>query len=283
MSLQPELAALVLLAAIVHATWNALAKGSGDRLMTVAAIQGSQTVFALFALPFVPIPSVEAWPYLIASVVIHTGYFYFLMRAYKYGDLSHVYPLARGSAPLLVAVMTNVLAIETPSLSGMGGILLVSVGIVSLAFVGNGHYPTGAKPVRLALMTGLLISAYTLSDGLGTRTGETPFSYIVWLFLWSGVPFCIATAFVRRKTLGKDLAKRWKTGAMAGFMSALAYTLVLYAMSQSAMAYVSALRETSVLFAALIGIIAMKEPLCLRRIAAAAAITAGIIVMQVAG
>ncbi|MBC8158472.1 MAG: EamA family transporter [Alphaproteobacteria bacterium] len=283
MSLQPELAALVLFAAVVHATWNALAKGSGDRLMTVAVIQGSQTVFALFFVPFVAIPAIEAWPYLIGSVVIHTGYFYFLMKAYEDGDLSHVYPLARGSAPLLVALMTSALVIETPNAAGMVGIVLVSLGIVSLAFVGNGHYPSGAKPVRLALTTGLFISAYTLCDGLGTRTGDTPFSYIVWLFLWSGVPFCIATAFVRRKTLIVDLAKRWKWGATAGVLSALAYSLVLYAMSQSAMAYVSALRETSVLFAALIGIIAMKEPLGFRRIAAAAIITAGIIVMQVAG
>ncbi|MBL6929663.1 MAG: EamA family transporter [Rhodospirillales bacterium] len=283
MSLQPELAALVLLAAVVHATWNALAKGSGDRLMTVAVIQGSQTVFALFFLPFVPIPTADAWPYLIGSVIIHTGYFYFLMKAYEDGDLSHVYPLARGSAPLLVAVMTSVLAIETPSTGGIIGILLISVGIVSLSFVGNGHYPSGSKPVKLALTTGLFISAYTLCDGLGTRTGETPFSYIVWTFLWSGVPFCMATAYVRRKTLLGDLALRWKYGTLAGFLSALAYTLVLYAMSQSAMAYVSALRETSVLFAALIGIIAMKEPLGLRRILAAVAITLGIIVMQVAG
>ncbi|MBT3358615.1 MAG: EamA family transporter [Rhodospirillales bacterium] len=283
MSLQPEIVALVLLAAVVHATWNALAKGSGDKLITVAVIQGSQTVFALFALPFVPVPSLEAFPYLIASVVIHTGYFYFLMKAYEDGDLSHVYPLARGSAPLLVAILTSVLAIETPSMGGIAGILLVSAGIISLGFVGNGHYPSGARPVRLALTTGLFISAYTLSDGLGTRAGDQPFSYIVWLFLWSGIPFCMATAYVRRKTLFGDVAKRWKAGAAAGFMSALAYALVLYAMSLNAMAYVSALRETSVLFAALIGIIAMKEPLGLRRILAAGAITVGIIVMQVAG
>ena len=283
MSLQPELAALVLLAAITHASWNALAKGSGDRLITIALIQGMPTVLALFFLPLVPVPAAPAVPYLIASIIIHNGYFFFLMKSYQDGDLGHVYPLARGSAPMLVAILTSALAIETPSPGGIVGILLVSAGIVSLAFAGNAHYPRGAKPVRLALTTGLCITAYTLCDGLGTRTAGTPFSYIVWLFLFSGMPFCVVTAIVRRETLGANLRKSWKSGTIAGTLSALAYALVLYAMSQSALAYVSALRETSVLFAALIGTIVMKEPLGLHRIAAAGAITAGIIVMQIAG
>ena len=283
MSLQPELAALVLLAAVTHATWNALAKGSGDRLITIAVLQGIQSVISLFLIPFVPVPAGPAIPFLIASVIIHNGYFFFLMKSYQDGDLGHVYPLARGSAPLLVALLTSALAIEPLSPGGIAGILLISAGIVSLAFASNGHYPKGAKPVRMALTTGLLITAYTLCDGLGTRSVDMPFTYIVWLFLLSGIPFCLLTAISRRKTLTADLRKRWLSGSVAGILSGLAYALVLYAMTQSALAYVSALRETSVLFAALIGTIVMKEPLGLHRIAAAGVITAGIIVMQIAG
>lgn len=283
MSLPLGLAALVLVAAVTHAAWNALAKGSDDRLIAFALIQGVPIAVAAGLAPFVPIPEAAAWPYLIGSVIIHNGYFFFLMEAYRDGDLSHVYPLARGSAPLLVALVMAVLAIETPTTWGMIGIALVSAGIASLTFAGRNHYPSGMKPVGLALLTGLFITGYTFCDGLGTRLAGTPASYIVWMFLLAGIPFCLATAVVRRGRLAADLRGAWKGGTAAGLLSMFAYALVMYAMSQGALAYVSALRETSVLFAALIGTLVLREPFGLPRILAATVIASGIAVMQTLG
>lgn len=277
------LAALVLLAAITHAAWNALVKGSSDRLLTMAFILGVPMIGGAAVLPFLPLPNVDSWPFLVASVVIHTGYFYLLMNAYRFGDLGHVYPLSRGAAPLLISLLTAAFGIEFPTLWGHVGIGLVSIGIASLAFDRKAKALNGTRPVYLALATGFCIALYTFFDGLGTRSAGSPFSYIAWLFFLSGVPFCAATAIARRHTLVNDIRASWKWGVPAGTLSSLAYTLVLYALSVNPMAYISALRETSVLFAALIGTFAMGEPLGARRIAAAVIIAGGVGVMQIAG
>jgi drug/metabolite transporter (DMT)-like permease len=283
MALQPGLVALVLLAAVIHAAWNALAKGSNDRLAAMVLILGVPMLAGLSAIPFLPYPRAESWPFLIASVLFHTAYYYLLMNSYRFGDLGQVYPLARGSAPLLIVLMTAVTGVEIPTVWGLVGIGLVSVGIASLAFDKTARSRNGSKPVYLALATGLSIALYTFCDGLGTRSAGTPFAYIAWLFFLSGIPFCAATAIVRRRSLAGDIRASWKSGVPAGTLSALAYAVVLYALSLNPMAYISALRETSVLFAALIGTFVMKESFGGRRIAAAAIIAGGIMTMQIAG
>jgi drug/metabolite transporter (DMT)-like permease len=282
MSLQPHLVGLVLAAALMHAAWNALGKGSGDKVAVFAVIQGVGTLFALAALPFLAPMARQAWPFVLASAVIHNGYFFLLMKAYQNGDLGHVYPLARGSAPLLVAGLTAAFAVEIPTVGGMTGIALISAGIGSLAHTGR-RAPGAAKAAGLAFATALFIAAYTLVDGLGVRASGAPITYAGWLFLLSGLPFAAVTAACRRHSLRRDLGPAWRTGAIAGLLAVLGYAIVLYAMSQGAIAYVAALRETSVLFAAVIGALVLREPFGRRRVAAAGLIAAGLALLQTAG
>ncbi|MBC8338368.1 MAG: EamA family transporter [Alphaproteobacteria bacterium] len=284
MALQWHLMVLVLLAAVLHASWNAVVKSSGDRFLSFTAIRATGTLIAAGAAFFVPVPVVDAWPYLLAGVFVHNCYYVVLLQAYRFGDLSHVYPLARGIAPVTVAVLAALFAGEVPNAGGMTGILLVSVGIISLMFAGRQGEQTKSnnlKAVLLAIATGLFIASYTVVDGLGIRLGETVFGYIVWLNVGEGIPFMIAAVLMRPKELRPFLKVHWPRTTGTGLLVVAAYGLVLYALSQGAMAHISALRETSVLFAALIGVVMLHEPLGWRRIVAALIIAAGVILLQV--
>ncbi len=278
MPLQLDLALLVIFAASIHAVWNAVVKASDERSLTFAAILSAGIVFCLPAAFFVELPPVAAWPYLAASIAVHNAYFVLLTVSYRFGDLSQIYPLARGTAPLAVGVLAALLAGEMPGPVGAGGILLVSAGIASLASSGAGG--TSSRPVLLATATGLLIAGYNVADGLGMRQSVSPWGYIVWLNVLVGLPFVAGTAVLHRKRLAGFLKARWKTDFSLGFFNILAYILFLYALSQGAMAYVTALRETSVLIAVLIGVVKLGEPLGGKRLAAASAIVAGLIIMQ---
>ena len=280
--MQLDLIAIVLLAAVPHALWNAIVKISGDRFLTATAVLGSGTVFGVFFLPLVPVPTPMMCLFLMASVIIHAVYHLCLINAYRFGDLTQVYPLARGSAPLLVALLAAVTAGEVPNASAMAGVVMVSLGIVSLSFnqrLGAEHQ---GRTVLLALATGFLISAYTVVDGLGIRLSNDLWSYIVWLMVLEGVPFLIWTALWRHHTVAPFLKREWKRALAGGILSKLAYGCILYALAQGAMVHVSALRETSVLFAAVIGTLMLKEHFGVRRILASAVIAIGIIVMQMA-
>ena len=279
-ALQWHLMVLVLLAAVLHATWNAVVKSSGDQFLSFAAIRATGTIVATGLVFFVPAPAGEAWPYILAGVFVHNCYYVVLLQAYRFGDLSHVYPLARGIAPVTVAVLAAVFAGEVPNTGAMAGIGLVSAGIISLMFTGRGA-GDGLKPVLMAVATGLFIAAYTVVDGIGIRLGETVFGYIVWLNVGEGIPVMIAAVAMRPKEVGPFLKIHWPRTTGTGLLVILAYGLVLYALSQGAMAHVSALRETSVLFATVIGVVLLRDPLGWRRITAAAAIVAGVILMQV--
>ncbi len=284
MALQLHLVFLVLLAAVLHATWNAVVKTSGDRFLSFTAIRGTGSLLGVLAVAFVPLPAAEAWPFLVASWVIHNCYYVVLLQAYRFGDLSHVYPLARGVAPLTVTVLAAAFAGETPGMGGFLGITLVSLGIIGLMFATGrpgGKDTGGWRPVTLAVITGLFIACYTVVDGLGIRRGETVLGYIVWLNVGEGIPFVLAALALRTREVAPFLRQHWPRTTGTGVLVVAAYALVLYALGLGAMAHVSALRETSVLFAALIGAYVLGEPLGSRRIAAAAVIVAGIVLMQV--
>lgn len=282
MALQPHLVFLVLLAAVLHATWNAVVKASGDRFLSFTAIRGTGTVLGCLAAAFVPVPVPEAWPYLLAGVAIHNCYYVVLLQAYRFGDLSHVYPLARGIAPVTVAVLAAVFAGEVPNAGAMAGIALVSLGVTSLMFAGPSMAQGGLKPVVLAVVTGLFIASYTVVDGLGIRLGQTALGYIVWLNVGEGIPFMIAASVMRRRDIGPFLKQNWPRTTGTGVLVVAAYALVLYALGQGAMAHVSALRETSVLFAVIIGWAVLREPFGRHRIAAAAVIVTGVVLLQTA-
>lgn len=283
MSLEPHLAALVLLAALAHASWNAIVKTSGDRLFTLTTVVGLGSVLYLPALFVLDVPPPAAWPWLITSTVLHLGYFAALAWAYRHGDLSAVYPISRGSSPVLVGIGAALFAGQVLSPGATAGVLSVSAGISLFAF--ERGIPRGdlLKPVGIALLVGLLIASYTVVDGIGLRRTPDPFSYIAWLFVLDVVPLVTYVLAFRAAGYARHLRRHWRPEMIGGFFTFLAYSLVLYVLSTSGMAFVSALRETSVLFAVIIGAVRLKERFGVVRWAAALLVVAGVVTMNVAG
>jgi drug/metabolite transporter (DMT)-like permease len=278
--MDPVVLSLVLAAALLHASWNALVKAGGDpfvRLAVVIAVGGMCTVPLLF---LVEPPARASWPYLAGSVVVHHAYYLTLAYGYRFGDLSHVYPIARGIAPPLVACAAWAFAGESMGLLGLVAILVISAGIVSLAFDNDGRL-AALKPLSLGLANGLTIAAYTLFDGLGGRASASVLGYIAWLFVIDAVPFSVLVACRYRRRLGPALAACWRPAALGGALSVVAYGLVIWAMTLTPMAAVSALRETSVIIAALIGTRLLREPFGTRRVLAAVLVAVGIVLLQV--
>ena len=271
MTLPLHIVGLVLLAAILHATWNAVIKAGEDRVLTMALVIGVGAVLALPLLPFVVAPAAESWPYLLLSVAIHVGYFFFLLQAYRVGDLSQVYPVARGTAPLLVAAGGAMFAGEALRPVQLAGLVLASLAIASFALGPGRAEARQLKPFAYGFATALFIGSYTVTDALGVRASGSPLGFIAWLFLISGLPLLVYARIARPLALA------------GGLMCALAYGLVIWALSLGAMAYVSALRETSVIFAVLIGWILLGEPLGRRRVAAAILVGFGIAIMHLGG
>jgi drug/metabolite transporter (DMT)-like permease len=278
--LDPIVLSLVLAAAVLHASWNALVKAGGDpfvRLGVVIAVGGLCTLPLLF---LVEPPARASWPYLAGSVIVHHAYYLSLGYGYRFGDLSHVYPIARGIAPPLVACAAWAFAGESMGLLGLVAILIISAGIVSLAFTDDGRL-AALKPLLLGLVNGVTIAAYTLFDGLGGRASSNVLGYIAWLFVISSVPFSVIIAYRYRHRLGPALAGSWRPAALGGALSVVAYGLVIWAMTLTPMAAVSALRETSVIIAALIGTRLLREPFGTRRVLAAGLVAIGVILLQV--
>jgi drug/metabolite transporter (DMT)-like permease len=266
---------LVLLSAVLHATWNALVKTGNDRLMALTVVTATSTVWGFAVIPFVPLPAPASWPFIAMSVIAHSGYYIFLLLAYRHGDLSHVYPLARGTAPLLVALSATVVAGEMLALGQWAGVLLVSVGIASLAL--DRGLPRGreGKAVRYAIMTGLCISSYTVIDGLGVRLSGHALAYISWMFAIEGLPL-VAAAFLTRADRIRALSRPdWVRSVGGGLIATVGYAIAIWAMSVAGLAQITALRETSVIFGAAIGALILGERFGGRRIAAAALVAAG--------
>lgn len=278
-----SVSALVLLAAVLHATWNAVIKAGADRVLTMALVIGVGAVLALPVLPFVTAPAAPSWPYLLLSVAIHIGYFFFLLQAYRVGDLSQVYPVARGTAPLLVAGGGALLAGEALRLGQLAGLVLASLAIASFAFGSGRLEAPSLKPFAYGFATALFIGSYTVTDALGVRASGSPLGFIAWLFLLSGLPLLAYARVARPGALRPYARKHWKPALAGGLVCALAYALVIWALTLGAMVYVSALRETSVVFAVLIGWLLLGEPFGGRRVAAAVLAALGIAILHLAG
>ncbi len=278
--MDPLVLTLVLAAAVFHAVWNALVKSGGDPWVRLSLGTMVGVFIAAALVPFVPFPNAEAWPFILASVAVHQVYFTFVALQYRFGDLSHVYPISRGAAPLLVAGAAFVFVGETLSPGGLAAVVLISGAILSLTF-GKGWRDQDSRGIIFALLTSATIAAYTVIDGVGGRTAENVFSYIVYLFLLDALPFTLLVVFMRRRVLVPTLKMHWKNGVLGGLFSFLAYALVIWAMTLTPMTYVSALRETSVILAALIGTRLMGEAHGSRRILAAACVAGGVILLQI--
>lgn len=283
MTLQLHLVLLILAAAFMHAVWNAMVKTSGDRYLTLTAVIGVGSLLCVPAAFVVDLPSPTTWVYLGVSFFIHQAYFALLIQAYRFGDLSQVYPLARGLGPLLVTIFAIGIAGEWPGPFGALGIVLVSGGLASLSFAGRVKREHDSKALFYAVATGIIVACYTLADGLGVRSAGSSLSYIVWLMVIHGIPMVIGALTVRRRDLRPFLKTRWKIGLGGGMLALGAYGIAIYALGQGAMGHVAALRETSVLFGALIGTLRLSEPFGPKRILAAAAIMAGLVLLQIGG
>ncbi len=270
----------VLGAGLLHASWNALLKAApgGDPMLDTASVVAGSSVCALLVLPLVPLPDPAAWKFVAASSTIHFAYYVTLAHAYRTGDLSFAYPLMRGSAPLIVAVLGVFVLHEVPSGHAALGILLICAGIVSIAFVRRAGHPPAAA--GWAFANAGIIALYTLVDGSGARASGNAIAYVTWLIFLEGLPFLAWIMWRRGVPAVAYLRRGWRRGLLGGACSLAAYGIVLFAMTRAPLAAVAALRETSVLFAALIGAFWLKEGFGAMRLAGAASVVAGVAALK---
>ncbi|MHC1550311.1 DMT family transporter [Phyllobacterium sp. K27] len=260
--------AMVFGAAVLHAAWNALVKVNADRLVMIAIMMMSQVAVGILVVPFVAFPTPESWPYIWASCALNTGYCVFLINAYRYGDLSHVYPISRGCSPLIVAFISIAIVGETLTPQAGFSVVVIALGIMSLTLTRGAGGFREPKAVLYAVGTGIFIAGYTVVDGLGARLAETAESYTFWSHLLNGIPITLVALYLRRGQVGVSLRKSWKVGVLGGLISLLAYWIVTWAMTQAPLALVSAVRESSMVFAVLFGVFFLKERLDLAKLAA---------------
>ena len=281
MSLEITLA--VLLAALLHASWNAMIKGGGDVLLDTAAIVAGAGLISVPFLFVVPLPAPASWPYIFGSIATHLAYYFLMVNAYRTGELSLVYPLMRGVAPLITALLGIVWLRELPAPLSWIGMLLISIGVVALALRPSGNQPVlsgHGRAVTFALGNAAVIAIYTIIDGTGARLAGNPWSYIVWLFVLDALPFSIYMLVTRRRQFIVALIERRQHGFTGGALSAGAYAISVWAMTKAPVALVASLRETSVLFATLIGARLLKERLTARRWAGVGAVVIGVMVLK---
>lgn len=250
---------LVLLAATFHALWNALGKKSADTLVSIAGIALSCGVFAATLFPFVGWPEPMAWRWIGVSICIHTAYMVMLSQAYHYGDFSLAYPVARGVAPVLVLGFSLLIldeVLQPRQFIAIGGILL---GILLFATRSLGQGAVAGRSLVYAILTAVLISAYTLVDGVGVRSSGSTLNYIAWVFFLQAFPIFGYMVYQRGFTGIQRLRAEWRTLLLAGLFSIASYGIVLWAMTVAPIALVAALRETSIIIAALIGLFWLRE------------------------
>jgi drug/metabolite transporter (DMT)-like permease len=267
----------VLGAALLHAAWNALLKSGRDVLLDTALVALAGSVIALPLVFLVVPPEPAAWPYMAISVAVHLGYYSAVVGAYRAGDLSHAYPIMRGVAPLLVAVVGWLWFGEQLSLGAWAGVLLICGGVLSLGMAGGG---ASGKATAWALLSALIICVYTISDGAGVRVSGGAERYVVWLFLFMGLPFGLVVLALKRGAFLRHAARHWWRGMAGATLSGVSYAIALWAMTRAPIASIAALRETSVIFAALIGAWILKEGHLGPRLAGAAVVLAGIFALK---
>ena len=270
---------LVLLAALMHASWNALVKLGTDRFRGMLLLTIPQGLVGLVIVLLYPLPSGQTWVWLLFSGLFHSGYKVFLAAAYEKGDLSRVYPIARGAAPMMVAAISILFLAENVAVAGYLGILLIGFGIMLLA---RGIWSGGEALMLLplALASAACTAGYSLVDGLGARVSGNATLFTGWLFVLDTVFFTVFLAFKRGPRVLMASPRDWARGTLAGVLSFFAYWIAVWAMTVAPIPLVTALRETSVLFATLIGIIWLKEPADRSKFMASVLIIGGIVFMR---
>nr|WP_155583802.1 EamA family transporter [Pseudomonas spelaei] len=271
---------MVLVAALLHATWNTLIKFSGERLLVIACMDSVALLFVLLAVGFVSLPPLEIWPWIVASALFELLYRYLLIQAYRVGDLGLVYPLMRGLSPLVVLVLTLVFAGEVLSPQQIFGILLIPFGMLCLLWQGGGgdRLPWSMLPV--VALIGLCIGCYTFLDGQALRRWSHPLDYLVWLTLISAWPFPLLAVVRKRAAFSLFWRTQWRLGLSVGLCVLLSYALVLWAMQLGSIAEAAALREVSVILVVLFGMRYLKEPFGRPRLIACGLVLIGMFVMK---
>jgi drug/metabolite transporter (DMT)-like permease len=269
----------VLLAAVLHAVWNALAHAIDDQLVGFALIGVAVSVGAAGIVLAAPLPAYASWPFLVVSAVLHVGYNLLLMRCYRLGEFGQVYPLARGTSPWLVAIGAAVFVGEQLTVVRLVGVVVISVGLGSLVLVGGVPTRAARPALAAAFLTGVVIAAYTTIDGLGVRSAGTVAGYTGWLFLLQGPVLPVAALVARRGRLWGQLRPHVAVGLVGGFLSLAAYGLVLWAQTRGALAPIAALRESSVIVGAVIGAVVFGEGFGRWRVAATMLVAAGVVLI----
>ncbi|MCM1958230.1 DMT family transporter [Acinetobacter modestus] len=270
---------LILIAAVCHATWNAIVKAGTNKFLTTVLVTASAAVLAALLLPFFPMPHSDSWPYILASTAIQILYFGMVAKIYRVADMGLTYPLIRGTAPLIVAVLGTLLLHEQLHFNAWLGIITISIGILSMILAAP---KTGRKGIGLALLNAVLIAGYTLLDGHGVRLAGSAIAYILWSFVLSGLIFFIFALKMRYRQMTEYFRHNWHLGLIGGIGSFFSYGLALWAMTLAPVAIVAALRETSILFATLISIFILKERINAVRIISSCLILVGALILRTA-
>jgi len=267
---------LILISALCHAVWSAIIKSSKNPL-SLMGITSVLEVTIFLPLTFtVPFPTLEVWYFLIATVIIHVFYRLNVIYSYRYGDLSYIYPISRGSSCLFVAIISILFLSSDISVAGFVGILIVCIGLFLISYSKNLSF--NFRGFALAISTAILITAYTLVDGVGVRLSENGFSYIYWLFTLNGIPLLII-GLISKDGLRKRETYTFRSGIAAGVFATSSYAIVVWSMQFIEIAYVSSIREISIVFAAIIGMLFLFEKNAKSRIIPSILIVSGISVV----
>jgi drug/metabolite transporter (DMT)-like permease len=271
--------AIVMLAALLHASWNAIVKSAPDKFLGTIMVTTASAGLAALLIPFLTTPAPGSFPFAAGSALLQIIYFLLIARTYQVADMSQTYPLMRGAAPLIVALVSAFQKDDAMSRVAWLGVMVISAGIFSIAL---GSTLNDRKGVRLALLNALAIAGYTLIDGLGVRRSGAPAAYTLWVFLLSGVPLTLSAIFARRSAFIAYLGRHWRLGLAGGLGTTLSYGLALWAMTVAPIAVVAALRETSILFGTLIAGVVLREHIGARRVVSACIIAAGAVILRLA-
>jgi len=270
----------VLGAALLHAGWNAFLKSGEDKQLDAIGIAAGSGAVALVATPFAGFPGSASWPWLAASAVVHIAYFHLLAGAYRWGDLSFTYPVMRGGGPLLVALAGVVAFGEVLPWAETVGVLLISAGILAFATHRASDPVAMRKSLAFALANAGVIATYTLIDAQGARVSGAPVAYTMWFFVVNGCVMLALGCWQRGRDAPRHFVRRWRLTFVGGAGAVIAYAIALWAMTQAPVALVAALRETSVVFAAVLGALFLREPFTARRLTATLVVLAGLVALR---
>ena len=270
----------VIFAAVLHAVWNAMVKNEKDKYLGASALVFGQVPASIIIIFFVPASTAESIPYIFLSGILHTGYLWFLLSAYRFGDYTKVYPIARGSAPIFVSIVSLIFFAVVLSNSELLGIVVICLGILSLSFQNSTSF-TNHKTIIYALITGSFIMGYSITDGYGARISASILSYMGWSFILNAFLFSILLNFMKQSGIIARVAKDGKfIFFVGGTISYLAYAIVVWGFTQAPIPIVTALREISIVFALLIGTLFLKEKFTYLKTTAVLTIFFGVVLLK---